>query len=63
MNWLARRQHLLFKNGISEQERTELEALDLQLKEHMKENPNFNPGDVPMRVTLGDLLKAKGSSW
>ena len=56
-----RRRLLMFKPGLSEDERRELKELDTQLDAFKLQHPDWSAGMEPMRVSIGDLLRAKGA--
>lgn len=57
--WIRRRSELMWKEGLTPGERHELEALHAKLKEHMRANPSWQPGNVGLTVKLGELVKKK----
>lgn len=51
------------KVGLTPDEKVELEQLHADLEVFRKENPDWQAGGEPMRVTLGDVLKSKKGAW
>jgi hypothetical protein len=55
----SRRLALLTKVPLTDADHAELDQLDKELEKFKKANPDYIPG-AEFKVSLGDLLKAKG---
>lgn len=52
-----RRMELMTKIGLTTNERVELDFLEEQLVEFRKQNPDWQPGNQPFKVSFAELLK------